>query len=76
MISINTLGKILEGEAYVGWYVYIQSLGSKNEGYLILVGITHPLSGDNQEGYDDWVQDYDAVVEYFQGYRWKVEWQD
>ena len=68
-IKIETQGRILEGKEYVGWGVFIEDLHEGKSSYLILIS-----SPDHLEGYDDWVENFKCLQEYFRETGWIVEW--
>lgn len=70
-IKIATPGLIIEGEQK-GWYVLIQDDSENTGGYLILV--TPPPKSIGLIGYDNWVENFQALKSYFQEANWKIIW--
>ena len=73
-IEINKFGIIQEGESK-GWNVYIEDNRQQTGGYLILVTPCSKSIPIELGGYDNWVEDFDALQRYFEEAHWKVKWQ-
>jgi len=67
-IKIETKGIILDGE-FANWHIFIQDLSEGKGDYLILL-----TSPDNSEGFDDWVENFQALQGYFKEANWKIHW--
>ena len=70
---IGTYGKILEGKLK-DWYVFIQDDAENTGGYLILLNAT--LNPEDRRGFDDWVENFQSLENYFKETRWKIQWLD
>jgi len=68
-IQIGVVGKIISGDEK-GRYVKIIDDDKNTGGYLILTS-TYPNFSD---GYDNWVQDHETLVRFFEESRWIVDW--
>ena len=69
MIKLGKKGRIVKGDAQ-GWYVMIQDDAVNTGGYLVLTA----KAADFQDGFDDWVEDWDTLQRYFQEAAWEVAW--
>lgn len=70
-IQIEKRGMILEGENK-DWHLFIQNDSENTGSYLILV--TPPSGASNYNAYDNWVEDYPSLEEYFKEANWRVDW--
>ena len=68
-VPITMVGKIIFGEER-GRYVKIIDDGDNTGGYLILTA----SSPDFSDGYDNWVENHEALTGYFEESRWIVDW--
>ena len=69
MIKPGQKGRIVKGDAQ-GWYVMIQDDTASTSRYLVLTA----KAVDFQDGFDDWVEDWDTLQRYFQEAEWEVAW--
>ena len=69
-IPINKYGKIIKGD-HKNWLIYIQDDKENTGGYLIL----YKPSKDSELGYDDWVEKYEDLKQYFSEANWEIEWE-
>ncbi len=81
-IKIHTVGKIIDGDEYKGWYVFIQTYRG-SEACLILICDDISFGRDEAgnpiasvEGYDDWMPNMPSVENHFSRPNWKIEWLD
>ena len=70
-IQIGRVGKIIEGD-YIGNEVKVIDDSDSTGGFLILTSTS--FSGQTEEGFDDWVENRECLVEYFKESRWVIEW--
>ena len=75
MIPIGKVGKVIEGEEK-GWFIKIEPDNSETKGYYIFLCKNHTFIGGLGEGYDDWVDSYESLVEYFKDEDFLVEWEN
>ena len=68
-IRINHVGKIIAGDG-AGRYVRVEDDSINTGGYLV---ITSALS-DMKDCFDDWVQNLNALRQYFKESCWTIEW--
>ena len=73
MIKVGVKGKVLQSKKHKGWYIMVDPTGSKSDPYYIYYSTDFDFESSG-EGYDDWVQDYEAVEEYFKFTNLEVEW--
>ena len=69
-IKVNRYGRIINGD-YKGWSVFIQDDKENTGGYLILIS----QSKNSNIGYDDWVENYENLKQYFLESKWEIEWE-
>lgn len=69
MIPINKKGVIISGNQFVGWNIFVEYDPSNVKGYLIL------YSKEN-EGYDEWVENYKILEEIFEEEKFVVKWEE
>jgi hypothetical protein len=70
IIKIGVPGRIVDGQD-AGSFVYIQDDIENTGGYLIL------QSGrveDVQRGYDNWVEGWGGLEQWFRNCRWRIDW--
>ncbi|MDP5255840.1 hypothetical protein [Vibrio sp. HB161653] len=70
-IPLNTIGRI-EAGANKGWQVKVEPCSSDSENFLVLV--SQDFSNLNAEEYDDWVEDYESLKQYFVESKWLITW--
>ncbi|MFJ8939788.1 hypothetical protein ACIRL0_29410 [Streptomyces sp. NPDC102365] len=70
MIKIEVLGKISTGDEQ-GRYVYIRELPDDPPSYLILTAADPDFK---VEGGDEWVENFESLVDFFNEGQWVVEW--
>ncbi len=70
-LKIETFGKVLEGEMK-GWYIFVQDDNKNTGGYLILYSTS--LDPAISKGFDDWVEDYKSLKQYFEEAKLRVQW--
>lgn len=73
MIRVNVKGKVLKGEKHEGWYIVVEPTGSTFDAYYILYSIDFDFR-NSREGYDDLVQDFEALEDYFKACELEVQW--
>lgn len=69
-IKIEIKGRVLDGE-FKDWNIFIQDLNKSDGAYLILL-----TSPDGTKGYDDWVENLQALQGYFQEAQLNIKWLD
>jgi hypothetical protein len=69
-IQLDRVGLIVSGDE-CGSYVKIVDDSANTGGYLIFTS-SQP---DMKTGFDDWVQSYDALLQYVAEAKWKIAWQ-
>lgn len=81
-IKIHTVGKIINGNEYKNWYIFIQTF-RKTGHYLLLMSNNKKFGKDEngnliegREGYDDWAEDIVTLQSYFNNRDWEIEWLD
>lgn len=57
----------MKGE-YKSWLVFIQYY---KKSYLVLIS----PSKNPDKGYDDWVENYEYLKQYFLESKWEIEWE-
>ncbi len=80
-IHLHTVGKIVEGDKYKNWYVFIQTY-QNTDSYLVLISNNRSFGLDDEgnllpdtEGYDDWIPDIPSLEYYLtEKYNWVIEW--
>ncbi len=72
-LRIESYGQILEGELK-DWYIFIQDDAENTGGYLILFSAS--LDPTDSKGFDDWVENFQGLQEYFREKKWKIHWLD
>ncbi|WP_444886405.1 hypothetical protein [Microbulbifer sp. JMSA008] len=70
-IPLNTIGKIEAGDNK-GWQVKVEPCATDSENCLVL--ISRDFSNPEAEGYDDWVEDYESLKQYFKESKWLISW--
>lgn len=68
-VQVGRVGKIVFGEE-AGSYIKVEDDAANTGGYLILTA-TDP---DMREGFDNWVENRDALAKYFSDAGWVIEW--
>lgn len=68
-IEIGRLGRVERGRN-VGWFILVEDDTANTGGYLVLKGPTPTL------GYDDWVENFDALKGYFEESAWIIHWEE
>jgi len=71
MIQINKIGYILNGDDK-GSYIQILDDSLNTGGYLILISSKATF----EDNYDDWVEDYSSLEDYFIESNWKIKYKD
>jgi hypothetical protein len=80
-IKLHTVGEIVDGDEYKGWYVFIQTYKT-GLSYLILIADNITFGRDEEgnliggEGYDDWMENMESLKMFFSGRNWKIKWLD
>lgn len=71
-IRLNTVGKIVRGDQ-VGWYILIEHDEDNTGGYYI-----YQAPEDNVksaiEGFDNWLENYDDIADFFKESDWEIDW--
>jgi hypothetical protein len=70
-IPVGIVGKVIAGNN-AGRFVKVVDDESGSGGFLILKCSDRELT----IGFDDWVEDKDALVRYFREAKWLIEWFD
>jgi hypothetical protein len=70
-IFLNKIGKIIHGKQK-NWFVKIEDDTKRSGGYYVLMCKT--FSFDN-EVFDDWLENYEDLKQYFSEKKWEIEWQ-
>lgn len=70
-LRIEKYGQILEGDLK-NWYIFIQDDAENSGGFLILLSAS--LNPADLRGFDDWVENFQDLKEYFQNKHWKIQW--
>ncbi len=70
-LKIETYGQILEGNPK-NWYVYIHDDAENTGGYLILISAS--LEPTDPRGFDDWVENFQGLQDYFHTKQWQIQW--
>lgn len=68
-IRLNTLGRIVEGDES-GCFVRILDDSESTGGFLILTSIDRSF----EDGFNDWVEDAEALDSYWSEAGWTIEW--
>ena len=69
-IKINKLGQILKGHK-TGWFVQI--VPKEDKGYWIFIFKTK-TNLEESDNYDYWAEDFNNIKEYFEHFKWEIEW--
>ena len=70
-IPIDKIGVIESGD-YKDWQVKVERCDSKSENFLVL--ISQDFQDLSSEGYDDWVEDFEGLNQYFKESKWFISW--
>lgn len=70
-IPIGKIGVIESGD-YKDWQVKVERCDSKSENFLVL--ISQDFQDLSSEGYDDWVEDFEGLNQYFKESKWFISW--
>ncbi len=69
-IKIETIGRIISGDE-TGFFVKILDDSENTGGFIIL---TSPSKEFNNTVYDNWVEKFDYLEEYFNESSWVIDW--
>jgi len=69
-LKINTIGRITSGSMQ-NWYIIIKDDSENTGGYLVIQSPNIDISSD---GYDNWFEKIEEVVQYIQSNNIKIEW--
>ena len=69
-MKINTIGRITSGSMQ-NWYIIIKDDSENTGGYLVIQSPNIDISSD---GYDNWFEKIEEVVQYIQSNNIKIEW--
>lgn len=73
IIKINEIGKIQQGN-YLDWFVkVIDDSTGETGGYYISIFKNIDQKG---EAYDDWLENFEDVEEYFKENNWIIDWEN
>lgn len=76
MIKIGVKGKILTGK-HQGWYIFVDPatdpVDSDSPSFYIYYSSDFDFESEG-EGYDDWVEDFECVENYFRRFNLEIEW--
>jgi hypothetical protein len=70
-MEVGKVGFIKEGK-HKGWHIKIQDDSENTGGFLVLYNQSPTFSSDL--GSDDWVENIEALSDYFDESKLKVEW--
>lgn len=69
-IFFDRIGKIILGK-HKNWFIKIKDDTKKSGGYYILLSKTNSF---NKEVFDDWLENYEDLKQYFFEKEWIIEW--
>ena len=69
-ILFDKKGKIIQGK-HLNWFVKVEDDTKRTGGYYVLICKTNSFIDDV---YDDWLENYDDLKQYFLEKKWKVDW--
>jgi len=73
IIKINEIGRIQQGN-YLNWFVkVIDDSNGETGGYYISIFKNVDQKG---EAYDDWLEKFEDVEEYFKEVSWIINWEN
>ncbi|MCD9189196.1 MAG: hypothetical protein LUM44_22460 [Pyrinomonadaceae bacterium] len=75
MITIGKIGRIIRGSEK-GWYVKVEPDMSEAKGFYIFYCKNHNFVGGLDEGFDDWVDSFESLIEYFKDENLEIVWED
>jgi len=70
MIPIGKKGQIIQGES-PGWFVLVQDNSVNTGGFLILTAEDREFKG---KGFDNWVENKEALEQFFRFAKWEIDW--
>jgi len=70
-ILFGKIGKIIKGK-HKNWFIKIEDDREGTGGYYVLICKTFFF--DNNV-YDDWIENYEDLKQYFLEKKWEIEWQ-
>ena len=72
MFEIGKWGRILDGE-YAGWFLMIDDDTGGSTGGFYIYTVKNP-NDKNSEGYDDWVENREALERYVENITFQIDW--
>jgi hypothetical protein len=72
MFEIGKWGKITNGQ-YADWYLMIEDDTNGSTGGFYIYTVKNPKVKDS-EGYDDWVENEEALKNYISHINFQVDW--
>jgi hypothetical protein len=70
-IFYGKIGRIVKGK-HENWFIKIEDDRERTGGYYVLICKTNFF---DKNVYDDWLENYDDLKQYFLEKKWEIEWQ-
>ena len=70
-ILFDKIGKIIRGK-HLNWFVKVEDDTKHTRGYYVLICKTNSFKSNV---YDDWLENYEDLKQYFLEKKWKIEWE-
>ncbi len=72
IVKLNIVGLIVNGDNK-GWYIFIENDHKSTGGYYIYQSPIKAVK-ESLEGFDDWLEKYEDIIEYFVESDWEILW--